>query len=77
MLPHDEYYFGLLHSTGTDLFNQHMRKIALEKGYTLNEYNLRKLGSGGVPGKPVDVKSEQDIFKCLDMEYKSPEERNM
>ena len=24
-----------------------------------------------------DVKSEQDIFKCLDMEYKSPEERNM
>lgn len=54
-----------------------MRKIALEKGFTLNEYNLRKLGSGGVPGKPVDVKSEQDIFKCLDMEYKSPEERNM
>jgi DNA polymerase/3'-5' exonuclease PolX len=59
------------------MFNKNMRKIALEKGYTLNEYSLRKLGESGIPGKSILVKSEKEIFDYLEMEFKKPEERNM
>ncbi len=47
LFPQDEYYLALLYITGSKSFNQHMRKIALENGYTLNEYSLRKIGSTG------------------------------
>ena len=59
------------------MFNKNMRKIALEKGYTLNEYSLRKTGESGFPGKALDVASEKDIFDYLGMDYKAPEERNL
>jgi DNA polymerase beta len=59
------------------MFNQHMRKIALEKGYTLNEYSLRKIGATGMPGKALKVTSEEDIFHYLGMDFKKPEERNL
>ena len=71
-----------------------MRKIALENGYTLNEYSLRKIGSTGVlinsfnyfnnfrlflgvPGRPIPISSEEEVFEYLGMEYKRPEERNL
>jgi DNA polymerase beta len=59
------------------MFNKNMRRIALEKGYTLNEYSLRKIGSTGIPGKPLKVTSEEDIFHYLEMDFKKPEERNL
>jgi len=59
------------------MFNKNMRKIALEKGFTLNEYSLRKLGDGGFAGKALDINSEKDIFDYLGMDFKTPEERNM
>ena len=58
------------------MFNHEMRKLALTKGFTLNEYSLRPINEEGVPGKPLDVNSEEDIFNYLDLEYKLPEERN-
>jgi DNA polymerase beta len=59
------------------MFNKNMRKIALEKGYTLNEYSVRKIGTTGIPGNPLPVTSEQDIFVYLGMDFKKPEERNL
>ena len=59
------------------MFNKNMRKIAIEKGYTLNEYSIRKIGETGVPGNPLPVSSEEDVFTYLEMEFKKPEERNM
>ena len=47
LFPQDEYYLALLYFTGSNVFNQNMRKIALENGYTLNEYSLRKIGTSG------------------------------
>lgn len=47
IVPEDEYWCGVLYFTGSDEFNRQMRTIALEKGYTLNEYTLNKLGSKG------------------------------
>ncbi|GAB6028468.1 hypothetical protein CHUAL_002627 [Chamberlinius hualienensis] len=77
LMPHDQYYCGVLYFTGSDMFNKHMRTIALEKGFTLNEYCIRPQGSTGVPGETLPVSSEKDVFDYLEMKYKKPEERNM
>ncbi|KAH3866823.1 DNA polymerase beta-like isoform X2 [Dreissena polymorpha] len=76
IIPHDQYYCALLYFTGSDMFNKNMRAIAIEKGFTLNEYSLRPMGSTGVPGEPLPVTCEEDIFDYIDMEYKKPAERN-
>ena len=56
---------------------QDMRSKALEVGFTLNEYCLRPVGSTGVPGEPLPVASEADIFDYIGMDYKKPANRNM
>lgn len=47
LIPHDQYYCGILYFTGSDMFNKEMRAHALEAGFTLNEYTLRPVGSTG------------------------------
>jgi len=47
LIPIDQYYFGTLYFTGSDMFNRQMRQHALDKGYTLNEYSIRPLGATG------------------------------
>ncbi len=54
-----------------------MRTIAQEKGYTLSEHSIRSVGSKNVPGEPLPVYSEMDVFDYIGMEYKQPEERSM
>jgi DNA polymerase beta len=54
-----------------------MRQKALDCGFTLNEYCIRPVGSTGIPGEPLVVTSEQDVFDYIGMEYKEPSERNM
>ena len=90
-VPWNSYAAAILYFTGSKDFNTNMRSIALSKGYTLNEYGIYKLveqkvegGKKGknkrkkyVKGDRVFAKSEKDIFKILDMEYKQPTERNM
>jgi len=70
------YYFALLYFTGSYNFNIYMRKIALEKGYSLSEYGLK-----GKDKKIIDtselIKSEEDIFKFLDIAYVPPNKRNI
>ncbi|XP_045768825.1 DNA polymerase beta-like [Maniola jurtina] len=77
LLPNDQYYCAVLYFTGSDVFNKQMRAHALEKGFTLNEYSLRPVGCTGVPGEPVPITSEEEIFDYIDYPYKQPEERNM
>ncbi|XP_064618581.1 DNA polymerase beta-like [Lineus longissimus] len=77
LIPHDQYYCALLYFTGSDLFNKDMRGIALEKGFTLNEYTIRPMGSTGIAGEPLPVSSEEDVFDYIEMKYKKPEERSM
>ncbi|KOB74653.1 DNA polymerase beta [Operophtera brumata] len=71
------YYCAILYFTGSDVFNKTMRAHALDKGFTLNEYALRPVGVTGVPGEPVQISSEEDVFDYIDYPYKTPEERNM
>ncbi|XP_068901143.1 DNA polymerase beta-like [Tenebrio molitor] len=77
LTPFDQYYCAVLYFTGSDMFNKEMRAHALEMGFTLNEYSLRPVGSTGVPGEPVEIHSEREIFECIGYPYKSPEERSM
>jgi len=69
-IPYDQYFFGLLYFTGSGFFNIQMRRIALEKGFTLNEQEILPIGSNGVCGDPILVESEKDIFDILGMQYK-------
>ena len=79
----ENYPFALLYFTGSGPFNVRMRKIALDKGYSINEYSMtykktkKIIESDEIQkkiGKPNFI-TEQDIFKFLDMEYKLPTER--
>ncbi|KAG0717518.1 DNA polymerase beta [Chionoecetes opilio] len=77
LLPHDQYFCGVLYFTGSDIFNQNMRAHALEQGFTLNEYCVRPVGSTGVPGEALPVTCEEDVFDYLSYKYREPQQRNM
>jgi len=64
------YYFALLYFTGSYQFNILMRRKALEMGYSLSEYGLKDIKTDKLI--ELDVKSEEEIFKILDMEYVIP-----
>ncbi|XP_072938673.1 DNA polymerase beta-like [Epargyreus clarus] len=77
LIPCEQYHCARLYFTGSDVFNKEMRAHALEKGFTLNEYTLRHIGVTGVPGEPIPISSEEDIFDYIDYPFKTPEERNI
>lgn len=56
----DEYIFALLYYTGSGFFNNEMRIIAKEKGFSLNEHSLTRRDTG----EQVKVKSEEEVFKA-------------
>ncbi|RDD41441.1 DNA polymerase beta [Trichoplax sp. H2] len=70
------YLCGLLYFTGSDLFNKRMRQTAIEKGFTLNEYCIRPIGTTGVHGEAIPITCEEDIFDIIQMEYVEPHKRN-
>ena len=74
LIPHHQFYCGVLYFTGSDSFNKAMRAWALERGFTLNEYCLRPMVAGK-PQEPVPVHSEEDIFHYLEFPYKPPKDR--
>ena len=77
LIPADQFYCGILYFTGSDEFNRQMRQHALEKGFTLNEYNIRLVGTTGAAGEALPVNSERDVFDIIDMEYRPPNERDL
>lgn len=65
----DELPAAMLHWTGSVYSNIKLRSAALRRGMLLNQYGLYK------DGKRIPVKSEQDIYKELGLEYKDPTHR--
>lgn len=76
LVEYDSFFPALLYFTGSMELNKLMRTIAIEKGYTLNEYGLYKL-KDGEKGEKIIVNSEKDIFDKLLIKYLKPEERNL
>ena len=65
------YYAGIIYFTGSKDFNVHIRKIALSKNLSLNEYGL----SDTLTGKRVFLSSEEELFDILGIKYIPPHER--
>lgn len=75
-VQYESYYPALLYFTGSMMTNKLMRTIALEKGYTLNEYGLYKYVAGQ-KGEKVVANSEKEIFDILGIQYLDPTEREI
>jgi DNA polymerase/3'-5' exonuclease PolX len=72
LAPEKEYGFSLMYFTGSDKFNIAVRKVALEKGYSMNEHAFTPQGDA-VP--PPELLSEKDIFEFLGFKYVEPVQR--
>ena len=66
-----EFGAALLYFTGSKEHNVMLRKLALKKGWTLNEYEMKELKTG----KWIAGKTEKEIYKKLGIQYIEPEER--
>jgi DNA polymerase beta len=71
---YEAFYPALLYFTGSMTLNKLMRNVAIDKGYTLNEYGLYH-GVAGHKGSKVITLSEQAIFDHLGIIYLEPTER--
>ena len=69
-LPEEEFAYGLLYFTGSKDFNKEIRQHAKNMGYTLNQHGLKNKN-----GDYIKAKTEQDIFKILDLQYLEPKKR--
>ena len=65
--------FAILYFTGSAYFNRSMRLFAKKKGYHLSDKEL----SDRFTGVKIKCNSEEDIFKALGLNYKTPEERDI
>ncbi|MFI5252484.1 MAG: helix-hairpin-helix domain-containing protein [Bacteroidota bacterium] len=78
VVAESEYPFALAYFTGNKDHNVEMRSRAREYGLSLNEYGFSELGATEKRGKlkqAVKCKSEEDIYKSLDLNYVDPELR--
>jgi len=68
-VPEDSWGAALLYFTGSKDYNVMMRKVAIEKGYLLNEYGLFK------DGEYIAGKTEKEVCEKLGLPYKDPKKR--
>jgi len=73
IVPEKYYPCFLLHSTGPKELNIAMSTYAIKKNFTLNKYMLVKHYEN--EDKLILVKSEEDVFRTLGLEYIPPTER--
>ncbi len=69
VVPKQSYGAALQYFTGSKEHNIHLRKIAITKGYKLNEYGLFK------KSKIIAGQKEKEIYQALDMFFPPPEIR--
>ncbi len=68
-VPPESYGAALLYFTGSKDHNIMMRKVAIKKGYLLNEYGLFD------DGEYIAGKTEKEIFDRLEIKVVKPEQR--
>jgi DNA polymerase/3'-5' exonuclease PolX len=72
-IPYNSYGAAILYFTGSKNFNTQMRTWALGKGYSLNEYGLKKIKDNIL----TTCQTEEEVFEILAYPYKKPEERDI
>ncbi|MFH1565896.1 MAG: PHP domain-containing protein, partial [bacterium] len=65
----DSYGSLLQHFTGSKLHNIHLRKITLEKGYSLSERGIK------TTSQTLKFDTEEELYRFLGMQYVCPELR--
>ncbi len=73
MTPQVEFAYAILYFTGSQAFNVAFRRYAQEKGYTINEHTMKPVKEGVKEVPPM--KTEQDIFDFLGLQYVEPGDR--
>jgi len=86
-IPYNSYGAAILYFTGSKLFNTQMRTWAIGKGFSLNEYGLKKITNANAIANTKDeknkeeillpCKTEEEVFRILDYPYKTPEQRDI
>jgi len=74
VIPVEQMPYALLYFTGSQEFNVEFRKQALKKGYTVNEHEMKLTGKVQAKAVPP-LKTEEDVFAFLGIEYKGPKAR--
>ena len=74
-----EYPYALHHFTGSKEHNIAMRQRAIERGIKMSEWGLFQVTQTSKKSEPIEklipCKTEEDIFKQLDLDYIPPELR--
>jgi DNA polymerase (family 10) len=71
LFSEEDFGSGLLYFTGDKQHNIWLRRIAIKKGWKLNEYGLFETKTG----KRIAGKTEQEIYKKLGVKMPRPENR--
>jgi len=66
------YYSALLYFTGSQLFNIWLRELCQLRGFSLNQYGLKRVSDGEI----IALISEEHIFELLSIPYVEPCGRN-
>ncbi|MBD5780238.1 DNA polymerase/3'-5' exonuclease PolX [Pelagicoccus sp. NFK12] len=74
VVPPEQFYFALHHFTGSKDHNVAMRQRALARGMSLSEWGLKPVDDEDFSNSKV-IASEEELFRCLDLEYILPELR--
>ena len=71
VVPPKSWGAAQLYFIGSKNYNIELRKIAIKKGYKLNEYGLYDKTTG----KQVAGKTEKEVMKKLGVKWIKPEQR--
>lgn len=66
-----EFGAAMLYFTGSKAHNIELRQLAIDRGWTLNEYELANVETG----KAVAARTENAIYKALGLKFVEPEMR--
>ncbi len=71
IVEHRSFGTALQYFTGSKEHNVSLRQVALDRGYSLSEYSLKRL----IDGQDLVFSNEEDIYETLGMKYIQPELR--
>jgi DNA polymerase (family X) len=86
VLPDADFASALHHFTGSKAHHVHLRALALEKGLTISEWGVFRIGAGGAQAKAgvarhesaeekLPVRDEAELYALMGMQYVPPELR--
>ncbi len=76
-VAHESWAAAQFYFTGSGHFNKIFRGIALQRGFTVNEYGIYLLTADAKKGERIPSFSEGQIFDIVGVDYLTPKEREL